>query len=218
MPVISIPAALDALNFFSADARNALGPFVNVYLVTERHWSQTEVGIVATTSGLLGIALQTPIGAAIDVTRAKRGVIVASMAAMAVASVIIFGFPTFWPMALAFGILAVAGDAFVPAVAALTLGVTPKEGLAWRLGRNSAYDHGGNIAIALVAGAVGYVFSQAAVFLMVPVFAALTAAAVLCIPAARSIMTAREISAPARTPTKALRRPPAMASCSAPGR
>ena len=42
--MISIPYALDALNFFAADARNALGPFVNVYLVTDRHWSQTEVG------------------------------------------------------------------------------------------------------------------------------------------------------------------------------
>jgi MFS family permease len=181
--MISIPYALDALNFFAADARNALGPFVNVYLVTDRHWSQTEVGIVATTSGLLGIAFQTPIGAAIDLTPAKRGVIVLSISAMAFASLIIFGLPTFWPMAVAFAVLAIAGDAFAPAVAALTLGVTPKSGLARRLGRNSAFDHAGNIAIAIVAGAIGYVLSQRAVFLMVPVFAILTAAAVLSIPA-----------------------------------
>ena len=37
LAMISIPYALDALNFFAADARNALGPFVNVYLVTARH-------------------------------------------------------------------------------------------------------------------------------------------------------------------------------------
>ena len=55
--------------------------------------------------------------------------------------------------------------------------------LARRLARNSAFDHGGNIAIALLAGAVGYAFSQRAVFLMVPAFAALTSAAVLAIPA-----------------------------------
>ena len=181
--MISIPVALDALNFFAADARNALGPFVNVYLVTEHHWSQTEFGVVATMSGLLGLALQTPIGAAIDLTPAKRGVIVISISAMAAVSFIIFGLPTFWPMAVAFGVLAIAGDAFPPAVAALTLGVTPKSGFARRLGRNSAFDHAGNIAIAVVAGAVGYAFSQRAVFLMVPVFAVLTAAAVLSIPA-----------------------------------
>ena len=66
---------------------------------------------------------------------------------------------------------------------ALTLGLVTRDKLARRLGRNSAYDHGGNIAIALLAGGVGYLFSQRAVFLMVPVFAALTAAAVLAIPA-----------------------------------
>jgi MFS family permease len=181
--MIPIPYALDALNFLSADVRNLFGPFINVFLVTSRHWSQTDVGLVSTGAGLLGIALQTPVGAAIDVTRAKRAVIVLAMAAMTVAAVIIFAAPTFWLMALANSILALAGDAFVPAVSALTLGLVTRAALARRLGRNSAFDHGGNIFIAIVAGAVGYAFSQRAVFLMVPVFAALTSAAVLAIPA-----------------------------------
>lgn len=178
----SIPVALDALNFLSADVRNLFGPFINVYLVTSRHWTQTDVGFVTTASGLVGIALQTPIGAAIDVTRAKRAIIVATMAAMAVAALIIVAKPTFWRMAAATSILELAGDAFVPAVAALTLGLVAKDALARRLGRNSAFDHGGNIAIALVAGGVGYLFSQRVVFLLVPLFAALTSAAVLAIP------------------------------------
>jgi MFS family permease len=182
--MIPIPYALDALNFLSADVRSLFGPFVNVFLVTSRHWSQTDVGLVTTASGLLGIALQTPIGALIDVTRAKRGVIVLTMAAMTAAGAIIFAIPTFWPMAIALSILALAGDAFGPAVSALTLGLVKRDALARRLGRNSAFDHGGNIAIALLAGAVGYAFSQRAVFLMVPAFAALTSAAALAIPAA----------------------------------
>src|SRR5579863_4752892 len=181
--MIPIPFALDALNFLASDVRNLFGPFVNVFLVTSRHWSQTDVGLAMTGSGLLGIALQTPIGAAIDVTRAKRGVICLTMAAMSAAGVIIFAAPTFWPLAIALSVLAVAGDAFAPAVSALTLGLVAKDKLARRLGRNSAFDHGGNIAIALLAGAVGYALSQRAVFLMVPVFAALTSAAVLAIPA-----------------------------------
>ena len=181
--MIPIPYALDATNFLAADVRNLFGPFVNVFLVTTQHWSQTDVGLVTTASGLLGIVLQTPIGAAIDVTRAKRGVIVLTMAAMTVAAVLIFAAPSFWPIAVALSILAVAGDAFAPAVSALTLGLVTRNRLARRLGRNSAFDHGGNIAIALLAGAVGYAFSQRAVFLMVPVFAVLTSAAVLAIPA-----------------------------------
>ena len=181
--MLPIPYALDAVNFLAADVRNLFGPFVNVFLVTGRHWTQTDVGLVTTASGLLGITFQTPIGAAIDIVRAKRGVIVLTMAAMALSGAIIFAAPTFWPMAIALSILAVAGDAFAPAVSALTLGLVTKDKLARRLGRNSAFDHGGNIAIALLAGAVGYAFSQRAVFLMVPVFAALTSAAVLAIPA-----------------------------------
>jgi MFS family permease len=181
--MIPVPYALDAVNFLAADVRNLFGPFVNVFLVTGRHWTQTDVGLLTTASGLLGIALQTPIGAAIDVTRAKRGVIVLTMAAMAVSAIIIFVAPRFWPMALALSVLAVAGDAFAPAVSALTLGLVTREKLARRLGRNSAYDHGGNIVVALLAGGVGYAFSQRAVFLMVPMFAVLTSAAVLAIPA-----------------------------------
>src|SRR6201999_4183529 len=159
------PSALDALNFLSADVRNLFGPYINVFLVTGQHWSQTDVGLVATGSGLLGLALQTPIGAAIDLTRAKRAVIVLTMAAMTVSALIVFAFPTFWPLGLASGILALAADAFAPAVSALTLGLVSKDRLARRLGRNSAYNHGGNIAIALVAGGVGYIFSQRVVFL-----------------------------------------------------
>ena len=181
--MVPIPYALDALNFLAADVRNLFGPFVNVFLVTDQHWSQADVGLLTTGSGLLGIAFQTPIGAAIDVTRAKRGVIVLTMAAMTLAAAIISVAPTFWPMALALSVLAVAGDVFAPAVSALTLGLVTRDKLARRLGRNSAFDHGGNIAIALLAGAVGYVFSQRAVFLMVPVFAVLACAAALAIPA-----------------------------------
>src|SRR5271163_361261 len=127
--MIPIPYALDALNFLSADVRNLFGPFVNVFLVTGRHWSQTDVGILTTASGLLGIALQTPIGAAIDVTRAKRGVIALALAVMGVCALIIHGWVGFWPMALATSLLALAGDAFVPAVAALTLGLYTRDRL-----------------------------------------------------------------------------------------
>lgn len=177
------PFSLDAVNFLAADVRGAVGPFLNVFLVSQQHWSQTDVGVVTTVGGLLGLAFQTPIGAAIDATHAKRGVLVLALAVLAIASVVIFAFPTFWPVAIANSMMAVAGDVFAPVVASLTLGLFARNLLARRMGRNSAFDHAGNVAIALVAGAVGYAFSQRAVFLLVPVFAVLTAVAVLSIPA-----------------------------------
>jgi MFS family permease len=134
--------------------------------------------------GLLGLAVQTPIGAAIDATHARRGIVVFGLSVLAVTAAVIFLWPTFWPVAISNSLMAVAGDVFGPAVAALTLDLYARKQLARRMGRNSAFDHAGNVAIALLAGAVGYTLSQQrAVFLLVPVFAALTVVAVLSIPA-----------------------------------
>jgi MFS family permease len=177
------PLSLDAVNFLLSDVRGALGPYLNVFLVTQQHWSQSEVGVVTTISGLLGLAVQTPIGAAIDDTRAKRGAIVLALAVLGIGAVVIFAWPTFWPVLIANSLMAIVGDVFGPAVAAVTLGLYARSQLARRMGRNSAFDHGGNVAIAVVAGAVGYAFSQRAVFLLVPVFAVLASIAVLSIPA-----------------------------------
>jgi MFS family permease len=176
------PFSLDAINFLLADVRGALGPYLNVFLVAQQHWSQSEVGLVTTIGGLLGLAAQTPIGAAIDGTRAKRGAIVLALAVLAMGAVIIFALPSFWPVAIANSLIAVVGDVFGPAVAALTLGLYARKELARRMGRNSAFDHAGNVAIAVAAGAIGYAFSQRAVFLLVPVFAVLAGIAVLSIP------------------------------------
>jgi MFS family permease len=177
------PFSLDAVNFLLADVRGALGPYLNVFLVTQQHWSQSEVGVVTSLGGLLGLAAQTPIGAAIDETRFKRGAIVLALAVLATGAGIIFASPSFWPVAIANSMMAIVGDVFGPAVAALTLGLYARKHLARRMGRNSAFDHAGNVAIAVVAGAVGYFFSQRAVFLLVPVFAVLAGIAVLSIPA-----------------------------------
>ena len=116
------PRSLDAINFLLADVRGALGPYLNVFLVTQQHWSQSEVGLVTTVGGLLGLSVQTPIGAAIDETHAKRGAIVLALAVLGLGAIVIFALPRFWPVAIANSLMAVVGDVFGPAVAALTLG------------------------------------------------------------------------------------------------
>src|SRR5260370_22310812 len=90
---------------------------------------------------------------------------------VAIGVVKIFASPTFWPVTIGNGLMAVIGDVFGPAVAALTLGLYARNQLARRMGRNAAFDHADNVAIAVVAGAVGYAFSPRAVFLLVPVLA-----------------------------------------------
>lgn len=176
--------SLDAVNFLLADVRGALGPYLNVFLITQQHWSQTEVGWVTTISGLLGLVAQTPAGAAIDATRRKRGVVVLALVVLAIGALVIFAVPTFWPVMIANTVIAVVGDVFGPAVAAVTLGLYARKHLARRMGRNSAFDHAGNVAIAATAGGIGYLFSQRAVFLLVPAFALLASVAMLSIPGA----------------------------------
>jgi MFS family permease len=174
--------SLDAINFCLADVRGALGPYLNVFLVTQQHWSQSQVGAMTTVAGLLGLAVQTPIGAAIDETHAKRGVIILAVTILAIGAIVIFAWPTFWPVSIATVCMAVVGDVFGPAVSALTLGLYARTQLAARMGRNSAFDHAGNVIIAIVAGIVGYLFSQRAVFLLVPGCAVLSTISVLSIP------------------------------------
>ncbi|MBV9395449.1 MAG: MFS transporter [Methylobacteriaceae bacterium] len=177
------PISLDALNFLLADVRGALGPYLNVYLVTEQHWSQSAIGLVTTVGGYLGLIGQTPTGALIDSTHRKRGLIIVALTVLGLGAVSIYAAPSFWSVMIANAVIALVGDIFGPAVAALTLGLVARRALARRLGRNSAFDHAGNVAIAALAGLVGWAFSQRSVFLLVPVFAGLAALAVLSIPA-----------------------------------
>jgi MFS family permease len=178
------PASLDAINFLLADVRGALGPYLSVFLVTQRGWSQSSVGLMTTIAGLIGLAAQMPAGAAIDATQAKRSAIVLALTVLALGAIIIFAAPSFWPVLAANTVLAVVGDIFGPAVAALTLGLFAHHQLANRMGRNAAFDHAGNVAIAVVAGGAGWLFGQRSVFLLVPLFAVLATGAVLSIPAA----------------------------------
>ena len=106
--------SLDAINLLLSDVRGALGPYLNVFLVTQQHWSQCEVGLVTTVSGLLGLSVQTPIGAAIDATRTKREVIVLALAVLAIGTTVISAALSFWPVAFANTFMAIAGDVSVP--------------------------------------------------------------------------------------------------------
>lgn len=176
-------APLDWLNFFLADVRGGLGPYVGVFLLTQAHWDQAMIGGVLTVSGILGITLHTPVGALIDATRFKRGLIIAGVVLLAACAVGIALVPTVPVVLAADAVMAVAGAIFAPTVAAITLGLIGPQGLAARLGRNAAFDRAGNLFVAAVAGLVGWWLSQRAVFFLVPVFAVLTTAAVLAIPA-----------------------------------
>jgi MFS family permease len=173
--------ALDGLNFCLADAASVLGPILGVFLLTQHQWDQASIGLVAMIGGLTGIAVKVPIGAAIDATHHKRGLLVAALAGLSVAAIAVATSPTWAMVAIASVVIALAQAVFGPSIAAFTLGLFDRTRIANRMGRNGAFDHAGNVFAALLAGAIGSLVSQRAVFMLVPLFSLFAACCVLAI-------------------------------------
>jgi MFS family permease len=174
--------ALNALNFFMADVQGGLGPFLGVFLQA-RHWSPAAIGIVMTIGGIAGMAVTAPAGALVDRTHRKRAVIVATAIIVTVASLAILIRPDFIVVAGAQIISGIAGAAIGPAIAAVTLGLVHQRGFAHQLGRNGAFNHGGNVVAAALAGGIGYIFGLGAVFVILAIMAMLSVAATFGIDA-----------------------------------
>lgn len=156
-------AALNSLNFFMADVRDGLGPFLGVYL-QEKGWGPQDIGLVMTVGGLAGMLATTPLGALVDHTRFKRAVMVVASVAIIVATLVMLYVPSLSVTIGAQIVQGVAGAVIAPAIAAITLGLVRQAGFARQLGQNEAYNHGGNMFAALAGGALGYVFGLQAVF------------------------------------------------------
>ena len=162
MQALSLPA-LNALNFFMADVRDGLGPFLGVYL-QEKGWGPQDIGLVMTVGGLAGMAATTPLGALVDHTRFKRAVMIVASLAIIAATLTMLYVPSLSITIGAQIVQGVAGAVIAPAIAAITLGLVRQAGFARQLGRNEAFNHGGNMFAALAGGALGYVFGLQAVF------------------------------------------------------
>jgi MFS family permease len=162
--------ALNAVNFFMADVRDGLGPYLGVFL-QEKKWSPTEIGVVMTVGGLAGMVATTPLGALVDRLRAKRFMMVVAALATVLASLVILFVPTFWATAISQVATGVAGAVIPPAIAGITLGLVKQKGFTHQMGRNEAFNHGGNVVAALLCGVLGYVFGLSAVFVVMSVLA-----------------------------------------------
>jgi predicted MFS family arabinose efflux permease len=156
--------ALDAANFFLADVRDGLGPYLAIYLLTEQKWDEARIGMVMSIAGLAGVVAQTPAGALIDTTKAKRLVMVTAALVVTLASLLLPMFPSFWPVAISQGAAHAAGVIFPPAIAAVSLGVVGHRAFTARIGRNETFNHAGNATAAAIAGLSAYLFGPTVVF------------------------------------------------------
>lgn len=179
----AIARKLDALNFFLADVRDGLGPYLAIYLLTIQHWDEASIGLVMTIGGIAGILAQTPAGALVDGTNFKRGIIIAGSVLVTVGSLALPWMPSFAGVAVMTAVTGVAGSIFAPALAAVTLGIVGPKAFAPRIGRNEAYNHAGNATAAAIAAATAYWFGPIVVFWLMAALAVVSILVALSIPA-----------------------------------
>ncbi|WP_081688613.1 MFS transporter [Inquilinus limosus] len=180
---------LDWFVFFVADVQTGFGAFVAVFLTTQK-WTQVDIGLVLTVSGLVGLIGQMPLGALVDAVRSVR---ITAAFALVVIGVSAFAFAIWpiFPVVFASRVLHAAASIVLSfCIVSLSLGLVGGAGMSERLGRNAAFASAGTGIAAAVMGLCGLYVSSRAVFLL---------AAALVVPAlfALSRIRAGEIRATA---------------------
>jgi MFS family permease len=174
-----VSRALDLLNFFLADVRDGLGPYLSVYLLLTHHWDQASIGFVMGIGGIAAIVTQTPVGAIVDRTTAKRALIVAGATTVTAGTLAMPLLPHFLAISLLQVLTGAAGSVFAPALAAITLGIVGPRYFSRRIGRNESFNHAGNATAGAITGGLAYFFGPAVVFWVLAAMAALSLAATL---------------------------------------
>ena len=187
-PSRRIRRGLDALNFFLADVRDGLGPYLAIYLLAVRGpdqgWNEATIGLVITLSAVAGLLAQTPAGALIDRSRHKRAIVIAAAVAVTASCVVLPFIGNFYAVAATQSLAGIAGAIFPPALAAITLGIVGPRAFSRRVGRNEAFNHAGNAVSAALAAGLAVLFGPVVVFWIMGALAAASIAAMLMIAAA----------------------------------
>ena len=173
---------LDALNFFLADVRDGLGPYLAVYLLDVHHWDPAATGLTLAIGGIAGLLAQTPAGALVDQVRAKRGLVAGAAILVTAACLLIPLRPEFRLVTLATAASGAAAALFAPAIAAIALGLVGRAAFTRRTGRNEAFNHAGNAFAAAAAGALSLWLGPVAVFGLLAAMAGASLLSVLAIP------------------------------------
>jgi predicted MFS family arabinose efflux permease len=156
---------LDWFIFFLADVQTGFGPFIAVYLTTEK-WTQAQIGLVLSIGGVVGLIGQMPGGAIVDYARSERLVAALAIATIGCAALAYAAWPIFPVVVSAATLHAAASCVLGPAIAAISLGLVGPQAIGERLGRNARFASLGNGMAAAVMGTCGYFISSRSVFLV----------------------------------------------------
>jgi len=194
MPITAAPAspaagrALDWFNLFVANIQTGFGPFIAVYLISQR-WTQTAIGVALSIGTIAAMASQVPAGALVDVIPNKTRVAAFSVVAFTVCALMFAIYPIPLFVYLAEVLHGLSSCTLGPATAAMSLVIAGRFGMAVRLGRNARYAAIGNGLGAALMGACGQYVSERAVFYLT---AALTLPALAALLPLRRVAIARD--------------------------
>ena len=149
--------------FFVADVQTGFGPFIAVYLTTQK-WTQVDIGFVLTVGGLISLFGQIPGGALLDRLQAPRRAAAIAVSIIALSALILALWPTFVGVLASRILQAGASCVLGPAIASLSLGLVQRNRIGDRFGRNAAFASVGTGLAAAAMGAFGYYVSNQAVF------------------------------------------------------
>ncbi len=171
---------LDWFTFFVADIQTGFGPFLSVYLTTQK-WTQADIGIILSLGSVAGLLGQIPGGWMVDSVKSKRRAAALAVLGIGLSALLMGASPLFLSVAAGKLLHVGASSVLGPAIAAITLGLVGYAAIGPRLGRNARFASLGNGIAAAVMGACGYFISPQAVFYVTAALAIPTIWAVLTI-------------------------------------
>jgi len=172
---------LDWFNLFVANIQTGFGPFIAVYLSSQR-WTQTAIGFALSIGTVSSMASQVPAGALVDVMPNKTRVAAFSVVVFTLSALMFAIHPIPLFVYLAEVLHGVSSCTLGPAIAAMSLVIAGRFGMGLRLGRNARYAAIGNGVGAALMGACGQYVSERAVFYLT---------AVLTLPALLALLPLR---------------------------
>ncbi|KAK8115763.1 hypothetical protein PG984_012265 [Apiospora sp. TS-2023a] len=186
-PSVRALRGLDAVNFFLADVRDGLGPYLAIYLISVRGpahgWNEATAGTVMTIAGIVGLIATTPIGWLIDLTNFKRAVIAVGAVLITVSCIVLpWASYNFYLVAVTQSVAAIAATAFAPALAAISLGIVGPVRFSRRVGRNEGFNHAGNAFAAGLTAGLAHVYGPVVVFWLSGALAVVSILCILIVP------------------------------------
>lgn len=157
--------ALDWFVFFVADIQTGFGAFVAVFLTTQK-WTQVDIGLILTVSGLVSLIGQIPLGAFVDSVKSVRATAALGLVAIGMSAFAFAAWPIFPVVFLSRLIHAAASCIVGFALVSLSLGLVRQNDVSARFGRNAAFASAGTGIAAAIMGLCGQYLSERAVFFL----------------------------------------------------